>query len=41
MRPITDAEMKQAYTPASASESLIDSADVESKRKMRVGSRMQ
>ena len=32
MRPITDAEMKQAYTPASASESLIDSADVESKQ---------
>jgi len=32
MRPITDAEMEEAYRPASASESLIHSADVEPKQ---------
>jgi PEGA domain len=32
MRPITDAEMEEAYSPASASEPLIHSADVEPKQ---------
>lgn len=32
MRPITTAEMTEAYTPASASESVIDSSDVEPKQ---------